>query len=139
MVNICKKNNKRNIFIKRESKDYSFGKFANQHAVARFLQSLMGSEVGYTVAITAFWAIEAVYQQSFSLCLQDGTKTPAELMETCQRWGNDGFGQYCQSLQRIVDRLLEKASEDILRKAEEAFVCVLDHEVGFWDMSCGEL
>ncbi|XP_043721967.1 probable bifunctional TENA-E protein [Telopea speciosissima] len=104
-----------------------------------FLESLMGSEVGYTVAITAFWAIEAVYQESFSLCLQDGTKTPAELMDTCQRWGNNSFGQYCQSLQRIASRRLEKASEDILRKAEEAFVYVLDHEVGFWNMSYGEL
>ncbi|KAJ4956823.1 hypothetical protein NE237_013606 [Protea cynaroides] len=111
---------------------------ANQD-YCRFLERLMGSEVGYTVAITAFWAIEAVYQESFSLCLQNGTRTPAELMETCQRWGNNEFGQYCQSLQKIVGRRLEKASEDILRKAEEAFVCVLNHEVGFWDMSCGEL
>ncbi|XP_042512673.1 probable bifunctional TENA-E protein [Macadamia integrifolia] len=111
---------------------------ANQD-YCRFLERLMGPDVGYTVAITAFWTIEAVYQESFSLCLQDGNNTPAELMETCQRWGNNGFGQYCQSLQGIVSRCLEKASEDVLRKSEEAFICVLDHEVGFWDMSCGEL
>uniref|UniRef100_A0A2N9IBZ2 Thiaminase-2/PQQC domain-containing protein n=1 Tax=Fagus sylvatica TaxID=28930 RepID=A0A2N9IBZ2_FAGSY len=57
----------------------------------RFLESLMSPDVEYTVAITAFWAIEAVYQASFALCLEDGSKTPAELRETCQRWGNDGF------------------------------------------------
>ncbi|TXG71588.1 hypothetical protein EZV62_000167 [Acer yangbiense] len=42
----------------------------------RFFESLMSSEVKYTMAITAFWAIEAVYQQSFAHCLEDGTKPP---------------------------------------------------------------
>ncbi|URD82516.1 Seed maturation protein PM36 [Musa troglodytarum] len=104
----------------------------------RFLQSLMLPEVDYAVAITAFWAIETVYQESFSLCLDSSSKTPEELMETCQRWGSANFGHYCCSLQKIADRCLEKASSDIIRKAEEAFVCVLEHEVNFWNMSCGE-
>ncbi|THU55268.1 hypothetical protein C4D60_Mb11t04780 [Musa balbisiana] len=66
------------------------------------------------------------------------SKTPEELMETCQRWGSANFGHYCRSLQKIADRCLEKASSDIIPKAEEAFVCVLEHEVKFWNMSCGE-
>ena len=41
----------------------------------RFLESLMSSEIKYTVAITAFWAIEAVYQQSFAHFQEDGTNT----------------------------------------------------------------
>ncbi|KAF8392650.1 hypothetical protein HHK36_022999 [Tetracentron sinense] len=110
---------------------------ANQD-YCRFLESMISSEVEYTVVITAFWAIEAVYQESFSICLEDGSKTPAELVETCQRWGNDGFGEYCRSLQRIANRRLEKAPEDVLRKSEEAFLHVLEYEVGFWNMSRGE-
>ncbi|KAI9196045.1 hypothetical protein LWI28_020495 [Acer negundo] len=42
----------------------------------RFLESLMSSEVKYSMAITAFWAIEAVCQQSFAHCQEDGTNTP---------------------------------------------------------------
>lgn len=99
----------------------------------------MTSEIEYTVAITAFWAIETVYQESFAHCLEDGSKTPEELKETCQRWGNNGFGQYCHSLQSIADRCLEKASIDIIAKAERVFLEVLDHEVDFWNMSKGEI
>ncbi|CAL0330198.1 unnamed protein product [Lupinus luteus] len=101
----------------------------------RFLESLMSPEVEYTVAITAFWATEAVYQESFAHCLGEGSKTPPELKETCARWGNEGFGLYCQSLQRIADRCLRTASEEELKKAEVLFLSVLEHEVEFWNMS----
>ncbi|XP_022760690.1 probable bifunctional TENA-E protein [Durio zibethinus] len=109
---------------------------ANQE-YCRFLESLMNPEVKYTVAIVAFWAIEAVYQESFAHCLEDGCKTPAELQETCQRWGNEGSGLYCNSLRKIADRQLQKASDDVKTKAEVAFLRVLEHEVDFWNMSYG--
>ncbi|KAA8527383.1 hypothetical protein F0562_034902 [Nyssa sinensis] len=104
----------------------------------RFLESLMSSEVEYIVAITAFWAIETVYQESFAHCLEDGSKTAEELKDTCQRWGNDSFGQYCRSLERIANRCLEKASDDVVSKAEVVFLRVLEHEIEFWNMSHGE-
>lgn len=107
----------------------------------------MRPEVDYTVAMAAFWAIEAVYQESFAHCLEEGSKTPIELQEACQRWGNDGFGRYCSSLRNIADRQLEKAasgsvplvkvSEDAVSKAEVTFLRVLEYEVDFWNMSCG--
>ncbi|KAK7363490.1 hypothetical protein VNO77_05634 [Canavalia gladiata] len=105
----------------------------------RLLEKLMSPEVEYTVAITAFWAIEAVYQESFAHCIEEGSKTPAELKETCMRWGNEGFGQYCQSLQKIADRRLQKASDDELKKAEVMLLSVLEHEVEFWNMSRGNV
>ncbi|KAK3008169.1 hypothetical protein RJ639_013981 [Escallonia herrerae] len=101
----------------------------------RFLESLMSSEVEYPVAMTAFWAIEAVYQESFAHCLEEGSKTAEELKETCQRWGNEGFGRYCQSLQNIANRCLEKAPDDLVSKAEVVFLRVLEHEVEFWNLS----
>lgn len=103
----------------------------------RFLESLMGPNVEYTVAITALWAIELVYQQSFAHCLEEGSRTPLELAETCQRWGNEGFGQYCRSLQKIVDRRLLRATSEELKKAEATLLRVLEHEVEFWNMSQG--
>ncbi|XVF66119.1 hypothetical protein PTKIN_Ptkin10aG0009100 [Pterospermum kingtungense] len=109
---------------------------ANQE-YCRSLESLMSPEVEYTVAIIALWAIEAVYQESFAHCLEDGNKTPPELQETCQRWGNEGFGQYCNSLRKIADRRLEKASDDVVKKAEVTFLSILEHEVAFWNMSNG--
>ena len=97
----------------------------------------MRPEVDYTVAITAFWAIEAVYQESFAFCLEDGSRTSPELRETCQRWGNDGFGQYCSSLQNIANRHLGKAPLDVVAKAEVVLLKVLELEVRFWNMSRG--
>lgn len=99
----------------------------------------MNPDVEYTLAITAFWAIETVYQESFAHCLEDGSKTPEELKETCQRWGNEGFGQYCRSLQNITNRRLEKASDDMFSKAEVVLIRVLEHEVEFWNMSRGTI
>ncbi|XP_016490173.1 putative bifunctional TENA-E protein [Nicotiana tabacum] len=104
----------------------------------RFLESLMSPEVEYTVAVTAFWAIEVVYQESYAHCLADGSKTSEELKKTCQRWGNDDFGQYCRSLQDIANRRLEKSPEDIISKAEAIVIRVLEYEVEFWNMSRGE-
>ncbi|EEF43072.1 probable bifunctional TENA-E protein [Ricinus communis] len=103
----------------------------------RFLESLMLPEVEYAVAITAYWAIEAVYQQSFAHCLEDGNRTSLELENTCRRWGNEAFAEYCRSLQTIVNRCLEKAPEDVIAKAEVTFLSVLEHEVEFWNMSHG--
>lgn len=103
----------------------------------RFLESLMGPDVEYTVAVTALWAIELVYQQSFAYCLEEGSRTPPELAETCQRWGNEGFGQYCRSLQKIADRRLLRATNEELKKAQAVFFRVLEHEVEFWNMSRG--
>ncbi|GER27643.1 seed maturation protein PM36 [Striga asiatica] len=101
----------------------------------RFLESFMGPDVDYTQAITAFWLIETVYQDSFAHCLEEGSKTPEELKETCQRWGNDGFGQYCRALKSIADRRLAKASDDVAAKAELNLIRILEHEVEFWNMS----
>ncbi|AQL07184.1 thiaminase3 [Zea mays] len=101
----------------------------------RFLRSFTEPEISYAVAVTTFWTIETVYQDSFGFCIQDGNKTPPELLGTCQRWGSAGFRQYCQSLQSIVDRCLANAPADAVQSAEEAFVRVLELEIGFWDMS----
>lgn len=95
----------------------------------------MNLEVEYAVAITAFWAIEAVYQESFAHCLEESSRTPEELKETCQRWGNEGFGQYCKNLENIVNCCLQTASDEVISKAEVVFLRVLEHEVDFWNMS----
>ncbi|KAK9136698.1 hypothetical protein Sjap_007292 [Stephania japonica] len=106
-------------------------------AYCRLLEILINPETDYTTAVTAFWTIEAVYQQSFSLCLKSDSKTVAELMEACRRWGNDDFGTYCESLRRIANRHLANAQESVRKKAEEAFKLILQLEVDFWNMSFG--
>ena len=76
-----------------------------------------------------------MYQESFAQCLGKDSKTPLELKETCERWDNEVFGQYCQCLQNIANRRLQKASDDELKKAEVALLRVLELEVEFWNMS----
>ncbi|CAI9289290.1 unnamed protein product [Lactuca saligna] len=104
----------------------------------RFLENLTSSEVEYPVAISVFWAIEVVYQESFAHCLEEGNMIPEELQGTCERWGNEGFGTYCKTLREIADRCLQKASPEVISKAEVAFLSVLEYEVDFWNMSVGE-
>nr|AGM20687.1 PM36 [Populus tomentosa] len=103
----------------------------------RFLESLMLPAVEYCVVFTALWAIETVYQESFSHCLEAGRKTPPELLAACKRWGREGFGEFCRSLKKIVNRCLEKAADEALKKAEVTFLHVLGLEIEFWDTSHG--
>ncbi|XP_021730236.1 probable bifunctional TENA-E protein [Chenopodium quinoa] len=105
----------------------------------RFLESLMQPDVSYAVAMTAFWAIEAVYQVSFAHCLEADAKTPSELKEACERWGSEGFGKYCESLQKIADRSISKGSQDVQNIAEAMLLQVLELEVEFWNMSEGQM
>jgi formylaminopyrimidine deformylase / aminopyrimidine aminohydrolase len=118
----------------------SIGMYSNDSHILlfRFLHSFTTLDINYTVAATAFWAIETVYQESFSFCIEGDHKTPADLLGTCQRWGNSDFGQYCKSLQQITDMCLRKAPVDVVRKAEEVFVNILKHEIEFWNMSSSE-
>lgn len=127
-------------WFKKEAlkRDIDLTKIVPQNATAgysRFLESLMRPEMEYTVAITALWAIEAVYHESFAYCMEDGSKTPLELREACERWGNEGFGNYCNTLKKIVDRRLEMAAGEISKKTEMALLRVLECEVEFWNMS----
>ncbi|KAG7026352.1 putative bifunctional TENA-E protein, partial [Cucurbita argyrosperma subsp. argyrosperma] len=127
-------------WFKKEAlkRDIDLTKIVPQNATAgysRFLESLMRPEMEYTVAITALWAIEAVYNESFAYCMEDGSKTPLELREACERWGNEGFGNYCNTLKKIVDRRLEMAAGEISKKTEVALLRVLECEVEFWNMS----
>ncbi|GJN31252.1 hypothetical protein PR202_gb19627 [Eleusine coracana subsp. coracana] len=104
----------------------------------RFLQSFTEQEISYALAVTTFWIIETVYQDSFGFCIEEGNKTPPELLGTCQRWGSPEFKQYCESLQRIVDRCLANAPADAVKSAEEGFTRVLELEIGFWEMSSSQ-
>ncbi|KAJ3683050.1 hypothetical protein LUZ60_013277 [Juncus effusus] len=101
----------------------------------KFLHGFTDTKEDYTVALTTFWAIETVYQESFSFCIGEDHNTPNELLDTCQRWGNSDFGQYCKSLQRIADRCLRKASVNVVQKAEDVFLRVLEHEIQFWNIA----
>ncbi|XP_047336519.1 probable bifunctional TENA-E protein [Impatiens glandulifera] len=103
-----------------------------------FLERMIGPEVDFAVAMTVFWVIETVYQESFGYCLEEGSRTPEELKEACGRWGNAGFGEYCRRLREIANRLLEKASANVVLEAEMTLLEVLEHEVQFWNMSQGE-
>ncbi|WVZ11597.1 hypothetical protein V8G54_016127 [Vigna mungo] len=131
-------------WFKREASKWgiSLSEVVPQQANKKYcglLESLMSPDVEYTVAITAFWVIEVVYQESFAHCIGEGSKTPQELKETCERWGSEAFAKYCQSLQNIANRRLQKASDEELKKAEHTFLNILEYEVDFWNMSRGNV
>ncbi|KAG0581215.1 hypothetical protein KC19_4G233300 [Ceratodon purpureus] len=100
-----------------------------------FLKELEGTETPYPVAVVAFWMIELVYNASFMSCLEEGSKTPFELLSTVKRWGSLEFHQYVHSLQQLADKALENVSEAELKKAHEVCVRILELEIKFWDMA----
>lgn len=100
-----------------------------------FLKELEKEETPYAVAVTAFWLIELVYNASFMSCLEEGSKTPFELLSTVKRWGSPEFREYTLSLQKLADKALDNASEAEQKQAKEACVSILELEIKFWDMA----
>lgn len=76
-------------------------------------------ETPYAVAVAAFWMIELVYCASFMSCLEEGSKTPFELLTTVKRWGSSEFHDYTLSLQKLADKALENASEVEQKQAKK--------------------
>ncbi|KAJ7564456.1 hypothetical protein O6H91_02G018100 [Diphasiastrum complanatum] len=104
-----------------------------------FLEQLSQGNFEYAIAVTALWAIEFVYYESFALCTQSNAKTPTELREACERWSNMEFKNYCVLLKGLADKYLEGSNLHVRQKAEEIFVQILKQEIKFWDMStCDE-
>jgi thiaminase len=101
----------------------------------KYLQELENVETPYAVAVAAFWMIELVYCASFMSCLEEGSKTPFELLSTVKRWGSPEFHDYTLSLQKLADKTLENTSEIEQKQAKEVLVRILELEVKFWDMA----
>ena len=98
-------------------------------AYCDFLLALTYS--GYPAQITAIWALERTYLESW-----DGARPGAQpYREFVSRWTTDDFRSYVGDLQSCVDRQLEACVADQAREAEDAFVRVTHHERGFWDMA----
>ncbi|NET04650.1 MAG: TenA family transcriptional regulator [Symploca sp. SIO2B6] len=94
-----------------------------------FMYSL--AAMPYPVQATAFWAIEFAYNQGWQM---PGTM-PEPYTEFAARWGNPGFTEYVQLLEKQADEVLQDASVTIEHQAEEAFVKVAKLEKDFWQMA----
>jgi formylaminopyrimidine deformylase / aminopyrimidine aminohydrolase len=85
----------------------------------------------YAVQATAFWAIEASYNQGWQL----PGAMPDPYTEFADRWGNPGFSEYVKLLEQQADQALRSASEAEQQQAESAFLEVARLEKAFWQMA----
>ncbi len=98
-------------------------------AYCDFLLALTYS--GYPAQITAIWALERTYLESW-----EGARPGAQpYREFVKRWTTEGFRSYVGNLQTCVDRQLEASDGEQAREAEDAFFWVTHYERGFWDMA----
>lgn len=85
----------------------------------------------YAVQATAFWAIEAAYNQGWQ---RPGRMVPP-YDEFADRWGNAGFSDYVQQLAQQANEALASAPIGIQQQAEAAFLEVAKLEKEFWQMA----
>ena len=98
-------------------------------AYCDFLLALTYS--GYPAQITAIWALERTYLESW-----DSARPGAHpYRDFVNRWTTDGFRSYVGDLQSSVDRQLEASVGEQAPEAEDAFLWVAHYERGFWDMA----
>lgn len=81
----------------------------------------------YEEAITAMWAVEAVYLQAWTH-VAPGAPTFTEYIT---HWANDEFSGFVEALAAIVDRELPDGPTSA---AAAAFCTTADHEAAFWRM-----
>ena len=86
---------------------------------------------GYPAQITAIWALELTYLESWDSA-RPGAHPYRELVN---RWTTDGFRSYVGDLQSSVDRQLEASVGEQAREAEDAFFWVTRYERALWDMA----
>jgi len=98
-------------------------------AYCDFLLALTYS--GYPAQITAIWALERTYLESWDSA-RPGAQPHRDFLN---RWTTDGFRSYVGDLQSSVDRQLEASVGEQAREAEDAFFWVTHYERGFWDMA----
>lgn len=94
-----------------------------------FMENL--ATASYAVQATAFWAIEAAYNQGWQL---PGTMRPP-YTEFADRWGNPGFSEYVTLLERQANEALQLADLETQQQAEAAFLQVAHLEKEFWQMA----
>jgi thiaminase/transcriptional activator TenA len=85
----------------------------------------------YAVQATAFWAIELAYNQGWQL----PGKMQKPYDEFAERWGNPGFTEYVNLLEKQADEVLQHARKEICDRAEQVFLEVAAFEQQFWDMA----
>jgi thiaminase/transcriptional activator TenA len=98
-------------------------------AYCDFLLALTYS--AYPAQITAIWALERTYLESW-----EGARPGATpYRQFVERWTTDAFRSYVGDLQAAVDRQLQASVGEQAREAEDAFLWVTHYERGFWDMA----
>lgn len=88
----------------------------------------------YPIQATAFWAIEAAYNQGWQL---PGHMVPP-YDEFANRWGNAGFTEYVTLLEQQADQVLQPIDAEIQQQAEAAFLQIAKLEKDFWQMAYAE-
>jgi thiaminase len=95
----------------------------------RFMERLV--DTPYPVQATAFWAIEAVYNDAW----RKASPMVAPYDEFAGRWGRADFGAYVEHLRRQADEALGAAPGAEQARAEAEFLEVLRLERVFWQMA----
>ena len=83
------------------------------------------------VQAPVFWAIERVYNEGWS-CHRPMS---SEYEPFAERWGNAGFTQYVDALEKIADKEVARASPSQQSCVHAMFLKVCELEIDFWNMA----
>lgn len=85
----------------------------------------------YVVQVTAIWALEKAYFDSWSTALP----CAPTYQEFVERWTSAGFLAYVEGLENAVDNAMAEASKKERAMAEVYFLWIVRYEKEFWDMA----
>lgn len=85
----------------------------------------------YPVAVTALWAIEQAYLESW----QGAAPGHPDYREFVEHWTTEEFAEYVAGLRKAADAALLNTGVDERKKAEAAFLEVARLERDLWEMA----
>lgn len=106
---------------------------ADHHPTAAAYRDFMVAleRVVYPAAITALWAIERAYLESW----QGAKPGHPDYREFVEHWTVPEFAAYVEALEGAADAALKEASAEEREEAERAFLEVARLERDFWEMA----
>ena len=93
----------------------------------------------YVIQLTAFWAIERVYNEGWAKQQETAERHAGPYWECLARWGSKEFASYVLQLEEAtneaISRVPEVRREATEKAARDVVLAIADLEVEFWDMA----
>ncbi|GBG87435.1 hypothetical protein CBR_g45493 [Chara braunii] len=106
----------------------------SNYSYCQLLHRLSQVDVPYSIGMMTLWSVASVFSLGWAMCAESPS-TPCDLIECCQRWGDEGLLDFCGFLQMLAEMPLAMSPPEVVEEAETVFAELLKHQKSFMDIA----